>query len=699
MQKQKQKIIFIILLIIIYITPSIEPALADLSYSKNIRANIIDKFKKEQYKNIFQKDNLMLNSDVNFFDTQSKINVFETIREKNTQKKDELELQKNIISDRVLNLEETISSLDKDIESTSQEILAISRKIVSTNQDIEKSKEDINRINKEIYENKKVLLEYITHIYKKQNLISWSDEVDSIKTILLNTDDLSKIISDIHFSSILESAWQLLVEKHRRLVKDLFVKKLDLEKKYNELKKEKEQELLFKKEQQEKREFRQRILDFTKWKQELFEQFIQEKVENDRKLKIKILQNKIKLIKQKSELLSKYNCKYIDSNTINNSPDTIEFDENSFSWKSDGDNCITLNRILSAEAQLRPMQTDINPLLWPVNPKNWISAYYKDPSYTDFVWASHEAIDIRVPQGTEIKAPADWYVTFVKDPVDEWYAYVVLKHTNWFVTVYWHISEVMLKQYDVVKAWDVFAKSWWEFWTNWAGLMTTWPHLHFELFKDKESVDPLDYLDITKVPFDKIPNLNKYLTKYNSDYELKYWLQYWWNVDILDMLRWAEWFRENAYQDSAWVWTIGYWFTSIDWRPVQEWDFMLRDEAEKELEKKVTYYTNFKNFIKVPLSKEQETALTSFEYNLWRNIWTKPTQDWWAMPIIDMINVWDLLWAAEYLKEYTYSWGKNLRWLANRRFKEANLLLKWMEMDTTDLDEINKEKKANEEEM
>jgi len=52
---------------------------------------------------------------------------------------------------------------------------------------------------------------------------------------------------------------------------------------------------------------------------------------------------------------------------------------------------------------------------------------------------------------------------------------------------------------------------------------------------------------------------------------------------------------------------------------------MTRQEAELELVKKAAYYTNFKNFITVPLTEEQEMALTSFEYNLGRNIWTKPT--------------------------------------------------------------------------
>jgi phosphoenolpyruvate carboxylase len=48
------------------------------------------------------------------------------------------------------------------------------------------------------------------------------------------------------------------------LIKELFVKKLDLERDYVELKEAKKQELLKRKLQLEKKEFRQKILDFTK---------------------------------------------------------------------------------------------------------------------------------------------------------------------------------------------------------------------------------------------------------------------------------------------------------------------------------------------------------------------------------------------------------------------------------------------------
>lgn len=188
--------------------------------------------------------------------------------------------------------------------------------------------------------------------------------------------------------------------------------------------------------------------------------------------------------------------------------------------------CVSLNKVLDAESQLSSFAGKQNPLLWPIVPEKGISAHYKDQEYLDVVGTSHDAIDIRAAQGTDIMAPADGYVTFVREPNDSGYAYVVLKHADGFVTVYGHVSEVLVQQYDVVKAGTVFARSGWELWTNGAWYMTTGPHLHFEVFKDKEYVDPLDYLDTTLLGDTKLPEGQKYIYKYMQDFSLKNGVEY-----------------------------------------------------------------------------------------------------------------------------------------------------------------------------
>lgn len=517
------KKIFSLIILILLLNSSILNTFASLQYSKQIRWKIMDNFKKEQYNNIYNKWNDLLKEDVNFFETQNKIMMFETIRSKNNEKIEELDTKKSTLTSRVNNLEETLALLDEDIENNQKEILSISRAIVELQMDINKTKNDIEEKNQEIYENKKVLLDYISHIYKKQNTLYATDDkdIDSLKTALLSDWTLWDILSELHFSTLLEVTWQSLVEQYRKLIKEMFVKKLELQKKQQEQKNNKKQEEIKKKSLKEKKIFKQKILDYTKWQEELFTQYLKDKMNVDISLKIKIIQNNRKLKDQKNEILSKYNCKYIDENLLSNSDEIVDF------WDEKDNNCAKLSKILTLEGKLKPFsQNKKNVFLWPVEPKRWLSAYYRDKDYTTEVWSTHDAIDIRTPQWTEIIAPADWYVTYLKAPTDEWYAYMVLKHANWFVTVYWHINEALVKEYDMVKAWDVIAKSWGEVWTFWAWPMTTWPHLHFEVFKDKEYVDPLNYLDLTHLKEIFIPKEQKYAYKYIEDYKENTWDEY-----------------------------------------------------------------------------------------------------------------------------------------------------------------------------
>lgn len=137
-----------------------------------------------------------------------------------------------------------------------------------------------------------------------------------------------------------------------------------------------------------------------------------------------------------------------------------------------------------------------------------------------------------------------------------------------------------------------------------------------------------------------------------------------------DFIKSKEWFREDAYQDSAWVWTIWYWTTRINWKPVTQWMKISRDEADNLFQQQLQSYQNWKNYIDpATLSEWQKTALTSFEYNLGSWIWEKN-----AMPILDRIKSWDISWAQNIMKKYIYAWGKPLQWLANRRNEESNLL-------------------------
>ena len=165
-----------------------------------------------------------------------------------------------------------------------------------------------------------------------------------------------------------------------------------------------------------------------------------------------------------------------------------------------------------------------------------------------------------------------------------------------------------------------------------------------------------------------------------------------WSVAIVDPKSWAstsavetikkwEWFRDKAYQDSTGTWTIGYWFTNVDWKPVQSWMTMDRWTADTLLSQEISQRQNFMNYITVPLSESQKAALSSFEFNLWS--WIREKN---AKPILDKINAGDLKWAGDLMKQYSYSKWQKLQWLANRRNEEARLLLDKTQAPNTVID-------------
>ena len=136
-------------------------------------------------------------------------------------------------------------------------------------------------------------------------------------------------------------------------------------------------------------------------------------------------------------------------------------------------------------------------LNWPSRDYHKITAYFHDENYYKRFWFEHDWIDIFMPQGSDVYASAAGYVYKVVDNDNDYYNFIVLVHNYGYVTIYGHVSKSLVKEWEFVKRWQIIAKSWWTPWTRWAWKLSTWPHLHFEVRKNWQLIDPLSVMDLS----------------------------------------------------------------------------------------------------------------------------------------------------------------------------------------------------------
>lgn len=516
-----------------------------LALSKEQKWVILEEFKKKQeefiFKNEFDIDSL---DALDLFKSNNKINIYENVLRDVWDEKAKLEAENLEIMKKIDDLNFQLDSLDRDIESLDEETKKINSDIVNTTVEINDNKKLIEKKQKEIEKNSEILRKYISYIYKKWNLFLDDWKLDNLKVILLSWDNLDSVLNDIYFKELLSVAWRELIEEHRKIVFDFYIEKKNLENRTSKLKQLRKTFIVKKKLLTDKKTFKEKILEISKWKEELYKKYIEEKIKVEKELKLKAFSERIRFYNTSKKVLSQYGCKFVD--VSKNTPEARTLSEK----------CYNLNKIISLEAILEENRIKsksknketFNIFTWPVSPHNWISAYFHDESYQKEFNSLHEWIDIVTNQWTNIVAPADWYVVWIEKPLDSGYAYIALKHSNWYVSVYGHINESLVDKFDYVKAWDVFAKTWWAFWTLWAWYITTWPHLHFEILKDKWHIDPLKQMDLSFLRFDTIPE--HYKLDFFVDYRERTWKEYYKKDEFTGKVFSLDWNNEIERQKS-----------------------------------------------------------------------------------------------------------------------------------------------------
>lgn len=100
----------------------------------------------------------------------------------------------------------------------------------------------------------------------------------------------------------------------------------------------------------------------------------------------------------------------------------------------------------------------------------------------------HYGIDVVAPKDEAIKATLDGTVVFAEWTVETGYV-IQLQHSNNLVSNYKHNSVLLKKVGEEVKAGEAIAI------VGNSGELSSGPHLHFELWKDGQALNPADFIN------------------------------------------------------------------------------------------------------------------------------------------------------------------------------------------------------------
>lgn len=396
-------------------------------------------------------------------------------------------------------LQEQLDNLDKQIKESQDEINNVTNQIDRKQSEIDTLDYQIEQKKTEISFQKQMLLEYMKDIFKDQssfnNINEDGEELNTMK-LLLSDDSASDSLRSLRYSEILEEQGKEIFQRVDDLIEEQEANQKILQVKHRTLEilsgqlKEKQEELNV------NRNAKSSLLEQTKGEQAIYQQLLDKSKANQEEVlsQIETLRKNMAFVQERMKKLGEGFNPDDYANLLNagTNQNLVEF----------------LAGATGNNAEFQPR--------WPVNPARGVSAYYHEASYYSFFHMQHNAVDIPTAQSTPIHAPADGIVYKAKDN-GYGYSYIMLAHAGGYMTLYGHVSNIMVSEGDAIKTGDIIGLSGATPGTKGAGAYTTGPHLHFEVLKDGVNDDPLNYLNLSYLRLDSLPE--KYVVKALGDRE------------------------------------------------------------------------------------------------------------------------------------------------------------------------------------
>jgi len=398
--------------------------------------------------------------------------------------------------DKINTLSEQLANLDQQIQSSQTIINNILAQIDLKQSEIDTMQYQIEQKKVEISFQKQMIAEYLKVIFKDQsdmNSLQGNESYLNTLKLLLSDDTTSEKLRSIRYSEVLEEQGRTIFEKLGDMMEEqeadqkiMEVKKFNLIEYHQKLAaEESDLELM--------RQAKQSLLEQTKGEEDIYQQLLarSKSEQEDVLLEIDTLHKNLLYVQDRiKQLGSAFNPEDYAS-LLNVGNDKKLLDYLTYGLESG----------------------DFSPI-WPVAPARGISAYFHDSAYAKLFGMQHNAVDIPTSQETPVRSAADGIVYKAADN-GYGYSYIIVAHLGGYMTLYGHISKIMVRDGDMVKQGDIIGLSGGIPGSRGAGLYTTGPHLHFEVLKDGVNQDPLDYLNLAFLDLSALPD--KYVSKALGD--------------------------------------------------------------------------------------------------------------------------------------------------------------------------------------
>ncbi len=494
-------ILFLIFFFVSIISPVVVTAI-DTSSS----GRILDNFKTQQEEILFESSPIEVEDANIILEQEYAMNWLDSLKKRLETMQSMYTAKKNEVSEVRVSLEKALAVLMESITYTEKSIASASIAIFEKQKKVQQLRWDWLLLKSRIREHREIILSYLSNIYSEWNsILDEAGNIDLIKWMILTNEDTDFSLSDITYKTLVAQMWQKFVNEYRDLVRIYYLAQIQTKSEETQLQWLKQDLEYQNKMLLAKKAERENLIEVTKWQEALYIKYIASQQIAQAQVETLWQAASDKYEESSEVLLNKYDCNDPKKENVLN----VE--------------CSRIRQFFANEKELSKSEIKEwtpNIFDWPVESRR-ITSYFHDAEYYQILHSQHEAIDIAADQWTDILAPADGYVYYILEPTAKWYSYLAMKHRNWFITVYGHLSEIKKKKYEFVKKWQVIAKSGWAPGTPGAGPITSWAHLHFELWKNKESVDPLRYLSLAGMDYATL--LPVYQDKFIADIIEKSW--------------------------------------------------------------------------------------------------------------------------------------------------------------------------------